>query len=129
MKLRVLIIDDEECIRDSMEIYLREKGYEVETANDPSVCIGVENGLCEGIDSCADVVIVDQWMPVLTGIDFLSQRHERGCKSAGQHKALMSANLSGDLREQAIQLGCKVFEKPVRLSEIEEWLAEVAGSP
>ena len=129
MKLRVLIIDDEECIRDSLGLYLSEKGYEVQTANDPSICIGVKDGFNRSTEPCADVIIVDQWMPVMTGIDFLSQRHEWGCKSASQHKALMSANLSEDLKEQAIQLGCKVFEKPVRLSEIEEWLAAVAGSP
>ena len=129
MKLRVLIIDDEECIRDSLGLYLSEKGYEVKTASDPSICIGVKDGFHRSNEPCADVVIVDQWMPVMTGIEFMSRRHEWGCKSAGQHKALMSANLSDDLKEHAIRLGCQVFEKPVRLDEIEAWLVEVSQSP
>jgi len=129
MKLRVLIIDDEECIRDSLKLYLSDKGYEVTTANDPSVCIGVKDGFHRNGTKCSDVVIVDQWMPVMTGIEFMSKRHEWGCNSTGQHKALMSANLTNDLKEQAIRLGCKVFEKPVRMNEIEAWLLEVAQSP
>jgi len=122
MNLRILVIDDEECIRDSIRMYFADKGYDVVTHAHPSKCDGAGNRLCHGQDKCADVLIIDQWMPEMTGIEYLARRHDWGCRSMGQRKALMSANLPDDLRAQAIELGCTVFEKPVRLNELEKWI-------
>ena len=127
MSLRILIVDDEECIRDSMRIYFTEKGYDVVTLAHPNKCGGTENSLCHGREECADILIIDQWMPEMTGIEYLSRRHDWGCRSMGQHKALISANLSEQLCLQAMQLGCVVFEKPVRFEQIEAWMNKVVN--
>lgn len=126
MKLRILVIDDEESIRDSLAMYFQDKGHDVVTVEHPSRCDGEAQRLCHGQDECADVLIIDQWMPEMTGIEYLSQRHDWGCRAMGQHKALMSANISSEIRLQAKELGCKVFEKPVRLGEIEDWINEMS---
>ena len=124
MSLRILIVDDEECIRDSMQMYLSEKGYDVATLENPVRCDGADSRLCHGLDDCADVLIIDQWMPEMTGLEYLSCRHDWGCRAMGQSKALMSASLTDDLRKQALELGCTVFEKPVSLESIEGWIAK-----
>ena len=125
MGLRILVIDDEECIRESLAIYFQEKGHDVVTVEHPSRCDGKKKRLCHGHEECADILLIDQWMPEMTGIEYLAKRHDWGCRAMGQRKALMSANLSDEVRLQAIDLGCKVFEKPVRLGDIEDWINEV----
>lgn len=127
MSLRILVVDDEECIRDSLRIHLTEKGYDVATQECPSRCDGSANRLCHGHEECADVLIIDQWMPKMTGLEYLSRRHDWGCRAMGQRKALISANLPDHLYAQAIELGCTVFDKPVRLGQIERWIEEKAA--
>lgn len=121
--MRILVIDDEECIRDSLRMYLADRGHEVMTLEHPSHCDGDESRLCHGQETCADVLIIDQWMPEMTGIEYLARRHDWGCRALGQRKALISANLSEAQRRQALNLGCTVFVKPVSLEQIENWLA------
>ena len=122
MSLRILVVDDEESIRESIAIHLREKGYEVQVFENPLYCPGTEANPCRSPHDCGDVLIIDQWMPRMSGLDYLLGRRKWGCAKTRQHVALMSANLPPDLRRQAVELGCEVFEKPVRLIDIEEWL-------
>ena len=126
MGLRILVIDDEESIRESLANYFQEKGHDVVTVEHPSRCDGKQKRLSHGHEECADILLIDQWMPEMTGIEYLAQRHDWGCRAKGQRKALMSANLSNEIRLQAKDLGCKIFEKPVHLGEIEDWINELA---
>ena len=120
--LNVLIVDDEECIRSSLDIHLTHLGYRVETAEHPLECICVKSGACQEEAPFADVIITDQCMPHMTGLDFIAKRVERGCKGSAQHLAIMSANLTDDNLLQAAELGCRVFFKPFSLVEVEMWL-------
>jgi CheY-like chemotaxis protein len=124
--LNVLIVDDEECIRSSLEIHLTHLGYKVETAEHPLECVCVQKEACQEESPCADVIITDQCMPHMTGLEFIASREKRGCKGDLQHLAIMSANLTDDDLVQARELGCKVFIKPFSLLEIETWLGELA---
>ena len=123
--LHVLIIDDEESIRSSLSIHLGQLGYTVETAEHPLDCICVLTGTCQDDAPYADVIISDQYMPHMTGLEFMANRSERGCKGAKQHLAIMSANISDDERQRAVELGCRIFIKPFKLEEIEQWLDEI----
>jgi len=65
MKARILIVDDESAIRDSLARHYRLKGYETATA---------ENGLAalkKLSEQSFQVVISDILMPVMDGIDLL----------------------------------------------------------
>lgn len=126
MKRRILIVDDEACIRESLQIYLSEQGHDVQTAESPQYCSGGDGRGCRQASACADVLLIDQWMPGMTGIDYLEQRREWHCRSVGQHIALMSASLSDDVRSRATRLGSKLFQKPLRFDELEQWLATLA---
>lgn len=70
MKARLLVIDDEAMVRDSMVAYLEDSGYQVAS---------VSNGV-DGINSLqqqqSDLVLCDLRMPNLDGIQVISQIKE-----------------------------------------------------
>ncbi|MHC4470606.1 MAG: response regulator [Planctomycetota bacterium] len=64
--LRVLVVDDEQVVLDSVKKHLRREGYEVETVLSVSQALGVlEN---DG----ADLVVTDLMMPGMDGLELLS---------------------------------------------------------
>ena len=69
MKSRILVVDDEESIREFLEIMLKKEGYEVTTAEDGAKAKEILT------KKSFDMVISDMQMPNLTGIELL--RHVR----------------------------------------------------
>lgn len=69
MKSRILVVDDEESIREFLEIMLKKEGYEVTTAEDGARAKEILT------KKTFDMVISDMQMPNLTGIELL--RHVR----------------------------------------------------
>lgn len=67
MNARILIIDDEKPIRDSLKMVLDEEGYSTETAGDG------EEGLQKIETENFDIVITDIKMPKLDGIQLLEK--------------------------------------------------------
>src|SRR4051794_9571077 len=68
---RVLIIDDEVAIRESLETLLQIEGFSVETAADG------EEGLALLDRGSYDLVLLDLALPGQNGIELLPQIHER----------------------------------------------------
>ncbi len=62
-KERILIVDDEKEIRDLIEIYLKNEGYEVERAGTGAEAIKIVE------EKKIDLIILDVMMPVVNGID------------------------------------------------------------
>ena len=62
-KERILIVDDEKEIRDLIEIYLKNEGYEVERAGTGTEAIKIVE------EKKIDLIILDVMMPVVNGID------------------------------------------------------------
>lgn len=62
-KERILIVDDEKEIRELIEIYLRNEGYEVEKAGTGLEALEIVNS------QKLDLIILDVMMPVVNGID------------------------------------------------------------
>ncbi len=67
MKSRVLVVDDEESIREFLDIMLRKEGYEVTCAEDGQQALDIIK------KKSFDLVISDLQMPNLTGIEMLRQ--------------------------------------------------------
>lgn len=65
MKSRILVVDDEESIREFLEIMLRKEGYEVTTAEDGQAAIELLK------KKSFDMVISDLQMPNVTGLELL----------------------------------------------------------
>jgi CheY-like chemotaxis protein len=71
VKHRILVVDDEKCIREVFEALLQQEGYEVATA---------ENGfdaLLKLREFLPDLVISDLNMPKMSGFEFLSVVRQR----------------------------------------------------
>ena len=62
---RVLIVDDEESIREFLDIMLRKEGYDVTCAEDGNVALELLK------KKSFDMVISDMQMPNMTGLELL----------------------------------------------------------
>jgi CheY-like chemotaxis protein len=77
-----------------------------------------EHGSCFNADH--NMIISDVNMPVESGLEFLKNRLDWGCKI--QFRALMSADWTESDLQYAKRIGCKVFHKPFDLEEFFGWL-------
>ena len=70
MKLKILVVDDEEHIRELIRFYLDKEGFSVlEAENGEEALEVVEN-------EYIDLAIVDIMMPVMDGFDFVEEMRE-----------------------------------------------------
>ena len=122
MKPRVLIFEDNEPLRSTLDRILSELGYKVHSFSDPGMCpqFYSSSQSCLLDHSCSDIIISDVNMPVETGIEFIKGRLNNGCKI--KIRALMSADWNETDLQQAENIGCKVFHKPFDLEELIRWL-------
>jgi len=68
---RILVVDDEDNVRNAIRRSLRKEGYELFFASEPS------EGLATLRENQADLVISDHLMPNMTGLEFLKIVHDR----------------------------------------------------
>jgi len=109
-KMKILVVDDEEAMREVLEMRLREWGCDVESA-----CDGHEaQELAQSYDP--DVVISDVVMPELSGIDLLrSLKADR----ADRPVILVTAQGSIDLAVEAMKQGAQDFvTKPIDYAKL-----------
>jgi DNA-binding NtrC family response regulator len=92
----ILVIDDEECIRDSCCQVLTKAGYRVETA------INGETGLLKVKEIGPDVTLVDLDMPGASGLEVMDQLNEI---SPGIIKIVVTGNTTIDLEKEVIKKG------------------------
>ena len=69
-KARILVVDDEQSMREFLEIFLRREGYEVVTASD------VDTALIHLESDEIDLTITDMQMPVKSGLDLILAARE-----------------------------------------------------
>lgn len=127
MKLKILVFDEEESLRELLKIYLTKLGHEVMAFRDPTVCPLYRNLLdeqcrCVKEQPCADAILIDIDMPNINALDFLKLQRRRGCKALEANKAVMSTGLTEELEDAIEQYGCYHISKPFRLKEIISWV-------
>ena len=71
---KILVVDDNHSIRNSVALFLREGGYEVEEAVD-----GIQ-GLEKGLTVAPDLILLDVVMPVIDGFKLCQLLREKGVK-------------------------------------------------
>jgi CheY-like chemotaxis protein len=86
---RILVVDDDDDIRQLNATVLKGSGYEVDTAVDGDAAWAILD------TQCYDLLITDHSMPKLTGIELLNELHVAG-------KSLPSILVSGDLPTQEL---------------------------
>ena len=108
--MKILIIDDERAIRNSLREILSDEGYEVEVAED-----GAE-GLKAATSSHYDVIFCDIKMPVMDGTEVLSKLAEEELDSA---IVMISGHADIGTAVDCIKKGAFDFiEKPLDLNRI-----------
>ena len=126
-KPRAIVCDDDHQILELFRSMLEKRGYEVLTAETPVTCAFYSDHAdsCPQHNRCTDVLITDNSMPGMTGLELLEIQHQRGCKLTSKNKALMTGNADSEMKDRAAELGCRVFLKPPEfLSIASTWLQE-----
>ncbi len=107
---RILVIDDDEALRESLTLILSAEGYTVVSASCGADALAILE------EASFDVVLCDLRMPGLDGFDLIPQI---GRILPGIPIILMSAHGTDDLAVQAIQRGAYDYlAKPFQPSEI-----------
>ncbi len=124
VRIRAVVIDDEDAIRDLICYILEKRGYEIYASSDPLVCpvyLDCECP-CPAEHVCAHIIITDINMTNMTGLEFVKHQKNSGCKV--QNIAVMSGSWTYEEMEHANNLNCHVFKKPFNIDEIKKWLNE-----
>jgi DNA-binding response OmpR family regulator len=98
---KILIIDDEELIRRSLNRIFTKEGFQVFEAQDG------KQGLSVWLDHGPDIVLLDYMMPFLTGLEVLARIPE---KRRGQ-VIVISAYVGDHEKDTFLKLGVKGFYK------------------
>lgn len=122
---RVLVVEDNDIIREAVARWFESKGWQVIDAEDGSAFYALVEGIISGDDpsSVVDCIITDVAMP---GIDSLSILE--GLRASGfRHPIVVFSGLGKEeLPERVQKLGGAVFlEKPVDVFELYQQVSEM----
>jgi two-component system chemotaxis response regulator CheY len=106
----VLIVEDNDDVREVLAFYIAREGYGVETARDGA----------EALDkmrvALPCIVVLDLAMPGMTGVEF---RHAQLADDALKEIPVLVCSATIDVRESAEKLGAVAFaEKPVEVATL-----------
>ncbi len=111
MKFKILVIDDEPILRDSLQMALSDQGYEVLTARTG------EEGLKYFDQENPDVILLDHWLPGINGDEVLRQIKEKDVETP---VIVMTAQGSIELAVNSMKMGAFDFlVKPFELDQLE----------
>ena len=111
MKFKILVIDDEPILRESLQVALTATGYEVLTSRTG------EEGLELFSKESPDLVLLDHWLPGINGDEVLGKIKEKNPETP---VIIMTAQGSIELAVNLMKLGAFDFlVKPFELEQIE----------
>lgn len=107
---QILVVDDDDMLRDTLEEVLLAKGYAVATAANGQAALELLR------EHAFDVVVTDLNMPGMTGIELLERI---STSNIGVTPVLMSSLFSGDVKERAVSKGAFAnIDKPIVTSRL-----------
>ena len=116
---KILIIDDDEGIREFLKMFFEDREYDVQTAFDG------EDGVAKFLEGTYDLVMCDMLMPRMIGIQALKKIKEI---KPDQKVIMMTGVKEESMSAAAKALGCLLYlTKPVKLAELEARIAECFG--
>lgn len=123
-KLSVIIIDDEEDIRDTLKMFLEMMGvftFIVEANDGAEAFRKIQN-------QNFDLVITDLMMPKVKGIELIQniKAHEKSEGLAPTPIIILSANITGENVAEAMEMGVKyALTKPCKTEDFTSKVADV----
>ena len=119
----VLVIEDNEDARETMQILLQMWGYEVETAADG------QEGLIKALEHPPAVAIVDIGLPKLDGYEVARQIRARGRRGSAPHLIAVTGYGQPEDRRQALEAGFDHhLAKPVNADDLAVLLRDCASA-
>ena len=113
--VHVLVVDDQEAIRDTLQVALGDEGYSVECASNGREALKI----MERWKPC--VILLDLMMPIMDGWAFCEQQQRTGDRTP---IVLLSA--AGRLEEQQRSLGATaVIAKPFDIDHVISTIQQV----
>ena len=120
MKSRILVVDDEESIREFLEIMLKKEGYEVSTAEDGQKAKEML------LKKSFDMVISDLQMPNVTGIELLKYVKDSYPETVFM---LITAFGTTETAVEAMKMGAYDYvTKPFKIDEVRMNIANALKS-
>ena len=115
--MKILLVDDDEWIRDSLSLFFEAEGCELITFET------AEEGL-EAVKHIAyDIVISDYKLPGMDGLEFLRRVKE---KQPNAFEILITAYANGEILKEAKMLGVKdIIPKPFSSEDVETSLIRI----
>ncbi len=119
-EMKILLVDDDEWIRDSMQLFFEAEGCHL-TALETA-----EEGLEALKKQDYDIIITDYRLPGMDGLDFLKRIHDPHAQAI---KILITAYGSHEVVSEASKLGVHDFiEKPFTSDIVEGALSSLVGA-
>jgi len=111
MSRTILVVDDDDSIRDMLEAFLADEGYTVVTATDGAGAIELVTDKL-----VPDLMLLDIGMPVVNGPEFVAL-YRRICEPP--HAPIVVITARGDGERIAKEIGAETFvNKPFELDEL-----------
>jgi DNA-binding response OmpR family regulator len=121
MNENVLVVEDEEVLRNSLEVRLRAEGYTVDTAADGN------EGLLKATELPFDLIILDIMLPLRSGLDVC-----RGVRQKGLATPILMLTVRDQTLDKVVGLNLgaddymsKPFEAPELIARIQTLLRRV----
>jgi len=123
MRIRVLIFDDDDAIRDLLKAVVKIKGYEIFDYRNPSECSISINEKCNcGQSQCTDVIMTDIEMPIVNGIEFINDLSSKGCKV--NNILIISGQVEPQTMDDVKNKNIRFIKKPFSIRDILSVLEE-----
>lgn len=118
-----LVLDDNDLYRTVLTYMLKKKKIAVSAFPDPESYLATRGkDHCAKNCPCFDIILTDNHMLSMSGLEFLEWGKHINCKLPAQRKAIISSLLTDEDRDRAEQLGCQVFDKNSQLDNIRNWV-------
>ena len=119
--LRILTVDDESSVTLSLRFVFSDPRYEL-------TCVASGQAALARLDANAgqfDVIIVDEKMPSMTGVELVGLMRKRGL---GGKIVVVSAHLNSAIRDAYKRLGVqRLFSKPFNVEELRSAVDQLAA--
>ena len=118
-EMKILLIDDDEWIRDSLSLFFEAEGCNVLTFET------AEEGLEALEQKDYDIVISDYKLPGMDGLEFLRRVKE---KQPNAFEILITAYANCEIEKEADEIGVKdIIPKPFTSEDVEMSLSRIIG--
>lgn len=119
---KILAVDNEPSVILSLQYVFTKPDYELTCVDNGHTALAK----LESDKSAYDVIIVDQKMPHLTGVELVSAMRDRGFRN---NVVVVSAHLSEDVREAYERMDVHaMFGKPFNIKDIRAAIDQTAAS-